>query len=87
MAWDTDKNHRAIMPGALVEFGEAAMGAGNTVEVPTRLMAIEAALATYKEAPAAATQIYCDCVITGGAVTFADGGVAGKDFNYMLIGK
>ncbi|HUX01729.1 MAG TPA: hypothetical protein VMY35_12200 [Phycisphaerae bacterium] len=86
MAFDPAVNHSAVIMGATVEYGEATMGAANTVEVPTQLREIQAAFATYKEAPAAAVQIFCDLVITLGCVTFADGAVASKKFNYRLYG-
>lgn len=72
--------------GANIEVGTATMGAGNTVEVTTKLSSIDAATATYSEAPGAATQMCCDKTISSGAVTFADAGVASKAFQYILVG-
>jgi len=74
------------MNGLSVEAGDATMGAGNTVEVSTKLSKIIAVTATYNEAPGAATQMCCDLTISSGAVTFADAGVASKDFTYILVG-
>lgn len=86
MAWSNDSNFGGMMVGARCEWGTATL-VGGTVEVPTRLKTILSAVATFKQAPAAATQMYSDGVITAGAVTFADAGVAAKTFTYLLIGK
>ena len=85
MAWDDDVNHAATLMGATIEYGEATT-ASNTVEVPTRLSKIYAAIGTYKEAPGADNRLYCDLTITAGYVTFADSVVAAKTFTYVLIG-
>ena len=68
------------------ESGSAEMGAGNTVEVATNLRTVVRAFALHSEAPGAATQMLCDKTISSGCVTFADGGVASKTFDYILFG-
>lgn len=85
MAWNDNVNHTAALMGATIEFGYATT-VSNTVEVPTRLSKIIAAVAVYAEAPGAAQSLCCDGVITAGYVTFADATVAAKKFYYLLIG-
>jgi hypothetical protein len=71
--------------GASIEVGRATL-ASNTVEVTTKLSKILGAFGTYYEAAGADHELYCDCTITAGAVTFADAQVAAKEFMYLLIG-
>ena len=90
MPWDATKQFTASFPGGTMEFGYATLATTTEyVEVPTRLSRIDCAIATYKEAPVAATRLVCDCVITSGAVTIGDvEGVqsASKVVNYVFIG-
>lgn len=85
MAWDDAVNHSASLMGATIEYGYATT-ASNTVEVPTRLSSIIAAVACYGEAPGAAQSLCCDGTITAGYVTWADATVAAKKFYYVMVG-
>ncbi|HUX01730.1 MAG TPA: hypothetical protein VMY35_12205 [Phycisphaerae bacterium] len=85
MAWDADNNHSAAIPGANIEFGTATL-AVNTIEVPTRLSKLISAQACHQAAPGAGVQLVCDLVITAGAVTIADAGVAAGAISYEFFG-
>ena len=85
MSWDDAVNHSAALMGATIEYGYATCST-NTVEVPTRLSKIIAAIGTYGIAPAAAQSLCCDGVITAGYVTWADATVTAKKFYYVMIG-
>jgi len=73
------------LAGLNIEVGRATL-ASNTIEVATKLRKVVAAFGMYYEAPAAGSQLYSDCTITSGCVTFADGAVAAKEFMYFLVG-
>ncbi len=85
MGWTEGTNQGALGPGVVMEYGTALLS-GGTIEVPTRMTEISAALYTFAEDPSADTRMFCDLVITEGAVTFADGAVSAKTFNYILFG-
>jgi len=90
MAWIPTTQFTATLAGATIEYGYVTLTTAlEYVEVTTRLKVIDSAQVTYREAPDAATRLYCDGTITAGAVTITD--VEGAEtndriVNYMFIG-
>jgi len=82
-AWDIATQFTATCPGATWEFGTATTS-GNTIEVGTRLKAIRLALMCHTADPGTDYSLWCDRVITEGAVTFQADDDA--EFSYLLIG-
>ena len=86
MARDLAKQFMSTDRGSNRDYGEVTL-VGGTVEVPTWLSKVLAALVTYKEDPASAAPLWCDCTITAGCVTVANGDPgSGKKVNYEFIG-
>jgi hypothetical protein len=86
MAWDPAKQFISTDRGSNREYGEVTL-AGGTVEVPTNLSTVLAAIVTYKEDPTTAAPLWCDCTITAGCVTITNGDPgSAKTVNYEFIG-
>lgn len=85
MAFDYENQHFGAFPGANAEWGVVTLGVGGTVEVPTNMSVITAAIATFKGAGTGI--LICDLTITAGAVTLAST-VAGDtvEVSYMFLG-
>lgn len=84
------KQYRATFAGdnGVVEYGIFSFsGAGASVEVPTHLGKIVAAIITPTESHSAHERLYCDLTITDGAVTVGrSGSTSGLTFSYKLLG-
>ena len=86
MARDLAKQFMSTDRGSNRDYGEATLVLG-TVEVPTWLSKVLAAHVAYKEDPETAAPLWCDCTITLGCVTVANGDPgSGKTVNYEFIG-
>lgn len=87
-------NYAALPGGMVMQFGEWAFTTtGTTVEVPTKLQTLVAAVATPESytgtAAAAGEVLFCDKTITSGAVTVARKVAvdSGLKFSYVFIGS
>ena len=86
MAWDPEKQFTSTDVGSNREYGYVTLAKG-TVEVPTCLSEVLAALCAYKEDPASAAPLYCDGTITLGCVTITNGDPgSAKTVYYEFIG-